>query len=282
MMPPTPMQNSYSSSEEEQGHFEVEDQIWSARARVVKARTKQFLEVSQKVKVEVGELESLLGPDDSDVNFRRILEEAEESRRTPPAMQQNSFSSTSERQWQTDLEEKRSGQLSGKVYRYKSGNQDLGGARRSRGLSELYPKEAAVFFRSSTQKRKRTILWQAEGVGCSTKKRGWLCKKAGNNGKKASPCPETTMKTPLPHQSSSSTRDDERQWISVEDGRKRRVALEEAAKRMLRYLEVSDDLKVGISELKEQLETPEEAGFSIMQIAQQARNEEGQKIFENF
>ena len=38
---------------------------------------------------------------------------------------------------------------------------------------------------------------------------------------------------------------------------------------------------MGISELKEQLETPEE-GRSIMQIAQQARNEKGRRIFEIF
>ena len=37
MMPPTPLQNSYSSFEEEQGHFEVEDQMWSARDRTVSA-----------------------------------------------------------------------------------------------------------------------------------------------------------------------------------------------------------------------------------------------------
>ena len=48
MMPPTPLQNSYSSFEEEQRHFEVEDQIWSARDRTVIARTKQFLEESKK------------------------------------------------------------------------------------------------------------------------------------------------------------------------------------------------------------------------------------------
>ena len=64
--------------------------------------------------------------------------------------------------------------------------------------------------------------------------------------------------------------------------RRRRVAFEERAKRMLRYLEDSEDLEVGIRELKEQMKTPEEAGFSIMQIAQQARNEEGQKTFEFF
>ena len=45
------------------------------------------------------------------------------------------------------------------------------------------------------------------------------------------------------------------------------VAFEDAAKRMLRYLEDSEDMKVGLSELKERLEILEEAGFSIMQIA---------------
>ena len=67
----------------------------------------------------------------------------------------------------------------------------------------------------------------------------------------------------------------------VEGRRRRRVAFEDAAKSMLRYPEDSEDLKVGIRELKEQLATPEE-GLSIMQIAQQARNEKGQEIFENF
>ena len=46
--------------------------------------------------------------------------------------------------------------------------------------------------------------------------------------------------------------------------------------------EVEEDLKVGISELKEQLETLDKVGLSIMRIAQQARNEKGQKIFEIF
>ena len=76
------------------------------------------------------------------------------------------------------------------------------------------------------------------------------------------PCAERTLKTPLPRQSSSS-RDEERQWISVEDGRRRRVAFE----------------KMGVTALHEQLETSEGAGVSIRQIAQQAMNENGQHIF---
>ena len=46
----------------------------------------------------------------------------------------------------------------------------------------------------------------------------------------------------------ASTREEESQWISVEERRKRRVAFEEMAKKMLGYLEDSEVLKVGISE----------------------------------
>ena len=78
MMPPTPLKKkkkTYSSFEEAQGHFEVEFQIWSACDRTVVARTEQYLE-SVSMQVEVEELESLLGPEDSEVDFRRILEQA--------------------------------------------------------------------------------------------------------------------------------------------------------------------------------------------------------------
>ena len=73
--------------------------------------------------------------------------------------------------------------------------------------------------------------------------------------------------------------DEESQWISVADRRRRRVAFEETAKRMLRYLEDSEDLKVGVTELQEQLGILEEAGVSIRQTALQAMNEIDQKIF---
>ena len=135
MIPPTPLQNSYSSCEEEEGHSEVE-QIWSARDRTGIARTKQYLEESKRLNVEVEELESLLGPDDSDVDFRRILEEAREEkgcaifetfssdgpseflvvsstrwdkhqRRLNAPRRQNSSTSSSGRQWQEGLEEQR-------------------------------------------------------------------------------------------------------------------------------------------------------------------------------
>ena len=91
--------------------------------------------------------------------------------------------------------------------------------------------------------------------------------------------PEETLRTPLPQQSSSSSRDEESQWVSVEDRRRRRVAFEETVKRMLRYLEESEDSKVEVTGLQEQLGISEVAGISIKQTAQQAMNKNGQKIF---
>ena len=51
---------------------------------------------------------------------------------------------------------------------------------------------------------------------------------------------------------------------------------------MLTYLEDSGDLKVGVTELQEQLGISEEAGISIKQIAQHAMNENGQTNFRIF
>ena len=68
----------------------------------------------------------------------------------------------------------------------------------------------------------------------------------------------------------------------MEDKRKWFAAFEDAARKMLKYLVDSEDVKVGLGELKEHLEAPEEADISIMQIAKQAMNERGQKLFQIF
>ena len=68
----------------------------------------------------------------------------------------------------------------------------------------------------------------------------------------------------------------------MEDRRRRRVAFEETGQGLLRYLEDSGDLKVSVTELQEKLGISEEADVSIKQVVQQARNENGQKIFEIF
>ena len=74
-MPPTPLQSSHTSYEERQWQIEVEDQILDARDRTVSARTKQYLEKGDGMKVEVEESQSLLCPEDSEADFRRIFEE---------------------------------------------------------------------------------------------------------------------------------------------------------------------------------------------------------------
>ena len=86
----------------------------------------------------------------------------------------------------------------------------------------------------------------------------------------------------MPQQCSPSSRDEESPWISVKDRRWRRVAFEETTKRMLRYQEDSEDVIVCVAELQEQFGISGGAGTSIRQIAQLAKNENGQKIFENF
>ena len=76
MRPPTLVQNSYISFVRDHGRYEEEERGWNARERTIIARTKQFLERSRSVKVQVEALEALLGPEDVDVDLRRILKEA--------------------------------------------------------------------------------------------------------------------------------------------------------------------------------------------------------------
>ena len=75
------LQSSHSLHEERQWQIEVEDQIWSALDRTIIAKTKQYLEESYNMKVEVEESKSLLEPD-SEVDFRGILERNEEQTRS--------------------------------------------------------------------------------------------------------------------------------------------------------------------------------------------------------
>ena len=80
MTPPAPLQNSYASFEGEQESYEVEGRRWTARERTIIARTKHYLEESYSVKVDVEELEDLLGAEDVGVDLRRIMKEARDDR----------------------------------------------------------------------------------------------------------------------------------------------------------------------------------------------------------
>ena len=77
---------------------------------------------------------------------------------------------------------------------------------------------------------------------------------------KALPCPERTLKTPMPQRSSPSSRDEdeEGQWVAVEDRRRRRVAFEETA-----GWGCTEILGMSVTELQEQLGMSEEAGISF-------------------
>ena len=264
MRPPTPLQNSYSSFEEEEGHFEVEDQMWSARDRTIIAKTKQYLEESKSLRVEIEELEFLLGPEDTDVDFRRILEEARDEKRFRHIFETFRTDGPSEllvvsrsrwdtkggrthrgdqlrplhqvkdsgkRIWKTsELDGARWKERSWavedyleKFRQYKSGHRVLGelhGARRRRGLSEVHP-EVLDERRHGSQHSKK--VGRMSGMIFSY--RGVMAK--------APPCPERTLKTPLPQQSSPSFRDEEGQWVAMEDRRSRRIAFEKTAKRVM-------------------------------------------------
>ena len=144
-----------------------------------------------------------------------------------------------------------------------------------RYVSKHATEEAATFSRSSTHQKSRTTSWQAEDDGWKVREETVHGRRMGMSGDleyqgaraKAPPCPDSTLQTPLPQQSSSSAREEEDDWVLMEDRRRRRIAFENKAKEMLRYLDNSDDVKVGITELQERLEVPVQIGISIQQVA---------------
>ena len=138
MRPPTPLQNSYSSSDEEQGNFEVEDQVWTAEDRTIIAKTKQCLEDRKKHKGGYWRIGNSAGPRRHGGGFgnnpgrskvrkgRAIFETfstdgpsefvvvsrsrwGKHQRKWNTPWRQSSFASASERQWQEGLEGQRVG-----------------------------------------------------------------------------------------------------------------------------------------------------------------------------
>ena len=78
MMPPTPQRGSHPLTEEMQWQAETEAQgsIWSARERTVITKMENYLDGSDDMKLDVGELELLMGQEDSEVDLRYILAHA--------------------------------------------------------------------------------------------------------------------------------------------------------------------------------------------------------------
>ena len=60
------------------------------------------------------------------------------------------------------------------------------------------------------------------------------------------------------------------------------AACEWIAKRMLKYLEDSEVLKVSTRELKQQVLSPDKSSVSTVRIARQARSEKSEKLFQIF
>ena len=152
----------------------------------------------------------------------------------------------------------------------------------SRGLQKVGAKSKnlnkGVKVANSTHQKSPTTLWQAEGDG-------WKAREETVHGRRMGKTSGMTLsiKEPLPQQSSSSAREDEEDhWVVMEDRRRRRTAFENLAKGMPRYLDKSNDVEVGITELQERVEVPLQVGISIQQVAQQAMNEHGQEMFEMF
>ena len=124
----------------------------------------------------------------------------------------------------------------------------IDGVRTSRGLSKVHLEvrnEKRQQHFSALRHKKKTILWQADVALQESWQNEWHDIKYQRILANDPLCPERTLKTPLPQQRSCSSRDEDDQWIAWEDRRRRRVAIEEAAKRMLRYLEDSEDFESG-------------------------------------
>ena len=95
---------------------------------------------------------------------------------------------------------------------------------------------------------------------------------------KAPPCPDRTLKTPLPQQSSPSAREEESRRVLMEDRRRRSIAFDNLAQEMLRYPDNGDDRKWASLNCKNGWTYRTK---SVFLLAQQVINENGQ-IFEIF
>ena len=338
MTPPTPMQNSFSSFVRDHGRYEEEGRGWNAREGTIIARTRQYLERSFSVKVQVEALEALLGPDDVDADLRRILKEArdEQGRRIFETFSSNDMSflvadrsrwdkykrapwrqdsSASARDgwWQACLGQPQEQMIVGwsqdekrvidavedylekcaqvmvkKLIWWKAckGQRTLRsrqGRRKLRGsyIFQLFD-TAEKPNHHVASRRRRLESQRRDDARHESGRNEWYDLGYQGAKAKAPPCPNSTLQTPLPQQSSSSARKEEYHWELREERRRRRIAFENLTKGMLRYLDNCNEVKVGITELQARVEVPVQIGIFIEQVAQQAMNEDGQKIFEVF
>ena len=146
--------------------------------------------------------------------------------------------------------------------------------------SELTAREIALDEWQENIRKCETI--SGDNFNMSNGRNGWYDLGYQGAKGKAPPCPNNTLQTTLPQQSSLSAREAEDLWEVMEERRRRRIAFGNLAKGMLRYRDNCNEVKVGITVLHERVEVPLQFGISIQKVAQQAMNEDGQKMFEVF
>ena len=214
------------------------------------ARTKQLLERTYSVKVRVEELEGFLGLEDVDVDFRRILKEArdERGRKIFETFSSNDLSFLVAERSRRDK------------YKRAPWRQDSS-ASASDGWRREVEEQLIVSWNPVEKRGIDAVEDYLEScaqviVDIDVVER---LRRPENL--------EVSMRYVLKHATS----------------RRRRIAFENLAKEMLRYLDHCNDVK-GVHHriARRSRGVPVQFGISIQQVAQQAMNENGQKIFEIF
>ena len=137
----------------------------------------------------------------------------------------------------------------------------------------------AISSSSSAQQKSRITSLQAEDDGWKVRGETMRGRRVGETSGTTLGIKEQGKSSAVSQQhqqSSSSARKEEDHWELRVDKRRRRIAFENLAKSMLRYFDNCNEVKVGITELQERVEVPEQIGISIQQVARQAMNEDGQ------
>ena len=220
--------------------------------RTIIARTKQYLKESQCVKVEVEELEDLLRQDSSASASEGWWREDEEQPLVGWSPIEKSVMDAVEdylencAQVKVDIEVVES--------LLKPENIEVSpryvlkhSTRRGNNIFQLFDTSGEAG--PLCGKQKTMVGWRGKRETVHGKRDG---KTSGmilsimELWQKPHRAPTEPYKTPLPQQSSPSAREEEGRWVLMVDRRRRSIAFEKLAKQMLRYLDNSDDVKVGI------------------------------------
>ena len=134
-----------------------------------------------------------------------------------------------------------SGKLLGKQCRYTSGCRSTGAfdpARRRKGLSIIHSQLFDTREKGPSRGNQKALVGAPKRKAAMQERwpNEWHDIEHHGAVAKAPPCLQSTHRTPMPQQSSSSTREEEGCSVLMEDRRRQSVAFENVAKEMLRYL----------------------------------------------